>query len=278
LIYLLKLIDDSNEFFVQGKERMSHLNFSIFILLFILLSNVRAMGSIQPSRYIELLKYVQPAPQQGKTGTCLYVASTGAVELIMNKKDNIINPVPYGPNDLSESYLINAPLVSTEGKSSWEKVVLKFNNGFGIHIDDWPFDAWINASKNQGVWDDRDIAHMPKVTVPRIDTTHLFSLGNRWSINILEKSHIEIIKEALWKNKSPVLVNYNHGGFWHVVLIVGYDDQLPGKCMLVSESDCDKDLGSFYVRDSAEGMSISVRDYDWFRILGNTAILIREVK
>jgi hypothetical protein len=91
-------------------------------------------------------------------------------------------------------------------------------------------------------------------------------------------SHIEIIKEALWKNKSPVLVNYNHGGFWHVVLIVGYDDQLPGKCMLVSESDCDKDLGSFYVRDSAEGMSISVRDYDWFRILGNTAILIREVK
>ena len=31
-----------------------------------------------PAKYIELLDYVQEAPDQGQTSTCLYVASTGA--------------------------------------------------------------------------------------------------------------------------------------------------------------------------------------------------------
>lgn len=258
---------------------MKKLSLTVFIMILLLSSSLYAKRTEYPSKYTELIKYVQPAPQQGHTGTCLYVASTGAIELILNKKNKIKNPVPYGPNDLSESFLINAPFYyPSDGKSLWERIVLKFNNGFGIHIDDWPFDAWINFRVNRQVWDDRDITHFKKIYVPKIDTEKLFSFGNKWTTHVLDESHIDLIKKELWGNKSPIMVNYNHDGYWHMVLIVGYDDRLPGSCLLISSDECERDLGSFYVRDSAEGMGISVRDYDWFKTLGNTAIVIKEAK
>ena len=38
-----------------------------------------------PSSHTSLLKYVQEAPDQGDTATCLYMASTGAIELLLHK-------------------------------------------------------------------------------------------------------------------------------------------------------------------------------------------------
>jgi hypothetical protein len=250
-----------------------------FVTTSIICSTSFSTQNAMPSKYTELIKYVQPAPQQGHTGTCLYVASTGAIEMILNKKDQIKYPIPYGPNDLSESFLINAPFsYPIENKSNWEKIILKFNNGYGIHIDDWPFDAWTDFRINRNVWDSRNITNLKKINIPKIDTIRLFSIGNRWATNVLEKEHIDLIKKALWEHKSPVMVNYNHDGFWHMVLIVGYNDNLPGKCLLISSDECEDDVGSFYVRDSAEGMPVSVRDYDWFRVLGNTAIVVKEIE
>ena len=60
----------------------------------------------RPDSYTELLDYVQEAPDQGETNTCLFVASTGAMELIANKEMGIKNPRPFGIYDLSESYVI----------------------------------------------------------------------------------------------------------------------------------------------------------------------------
>lgn len=247
-----------------------------FLLLFVFsIFNVQAQDL--PSKYTELLKYVQPGPDQGETGTCLFVASTGAMELIANKKEGIKNPQPYGKYDLSESYLINARVWSS-GKSFWEEAFLRFNWGYGIHIDDWPYDGWNDQQEDQTVWNSRTIANMRKVQLPKVETIRLFIHGNRWSTRVLDDSHIQQIKEALWKYKSPILANYNDDGFWHVITIVGYDDNLPGNCYdKTPEAECADDVGSFYVRDSF-GIPIEVRDYDWFRIKGNAAFVTKEAQ
>ncbi|HXH74887.1 MAG TPA: hypothetical protein VNJ08_07970 [Bacteriovoracaceae bacterium] len=234
-----------------------------------------ALAQDLPSKYTELLNYVQVAPDQGDTNTCLFVASTGAMELIANKKHGITNPKPYGPYDLAESYIIHAPSYQTSGKSFWETPVMKFNKGYGIHFADWPFDAWNDSSVDNTIWNSREWRSMKKVELPKVTTSQLFIYGNRWSTNVLNDSHIEKIKAALYKNKAPVLVNYNDNYYWHVVLIVGYDDNLPGKCYELSDSECKEQKGSFYVRDSF-GISVEVRDYDWFRVKGNAAFVIKE--
>lgn len=246
-----------------------------FILSF-LLTLPTAFADI-PSRYIELLDYVQVGPDQGETSTCLFVASTGAMELLANKKNGIKNPAAYGPYDLSESFLIHAPNVQSAGKYSWEIPVLRFNAGFGIHLSEWDYTAWNGHHENKSVWSYRDWQSMKKTTLPKVDTIPLFVVGNKYSTGVLNQTHVQKIKEALWKYKSPVLVNYNDDGFWHVVVIVGYDDELPGTCydQDTPASVCNKDVGSFYVRDSF-GIPVEVRDYDWFRVKGNAAFVVRE--
>lgn len=230
-----------------------------------------------PSKFLDLLDFVQEAPNQGKTNSCLYVASTGAMELIANKKNNIRHPVPYGPYDLSEAYLIHAPAFNTRGKSFWEIPFLKFNKGFGISMEDWPYEAWVDSRVNSGIWRRRNWSQMRKVSLPQVDTIKLFTLGGKWSTRVAKDHHVKMIKEALWKNKAPVLVNYNDVGYWHVVLIVGYDDDLPGNCFRAPKVECQNDVGSFYVRDSYEGIGTSVRDYDWFKFFGNAAFATKEV-
>jgi hypothetical protein len=230
----------------------------------------------RPDSYTELLDYVQEAPDQGETNTCLFVASTGAMELIANKEMGIKNPRPFGVYDLSESYVIWAS--DTQQKSFFETPVLRFNSGFGVHIRDWGYEAWKNAAVNSSVWSKHpDFSQLPKVELPQVETIKLFQFGKRWATYVLDDSHIEQIKEALWKYKSPIIVNYNDEGFWHVILIVGYDDHLPGECYDTDPKECEGDIGSFYIRDSF-GIKVELRDYDWFRVKGNAAAVVRAKK
>lgn len=230
----------------------------------------------RPSSYTELLDYVQEAPDQGDTNTCLYVASTGAMELVANKLNGIKNPQPYGPFDLSESFVINAPVTVT--KAFIETPVLKFNNGFGYAAKDWPFEAFTQLNNtNQAVWNRHpQMSTLPKVKLPEVETIKLFQFSGqgRWTTDVLDQSHIEQIKEALWTHKSPVIVNYNDEDYWHVILIVGYDDKLPGECYDTDPKECESDVGSFYVRDSF-GVKVELRDYDWFRVKGNAAAVVK---
>lgn len=228
----------------------------------------------RPSAYTELLDYVQEAPDQGDTNTCLFVASTGAMELIANKVNGIKNPVPYGPYDLAESYVINAPV--TVQKSFFETPVLKFNRGYGYSIKDWPYEAWRGTTTvNSSVWSTHpNIANLPKVKLPEIETIKLFQYGDRWATNVLNDDHVNQIKEALWKYKSPVIINYNDEYYWHVILIVGYDDNIPGECYDTDPKECQGDIGAFYVRDSF-GVPVELRDYDWFRVKGNAAAVVK---
>jgi len=248
-----------------------------FFLLLFFITPLYATSQEIPSRYTERLDFVQIAPDQGESGTCLYVGSTGAMELIANKKHGITQPQPYGPYDLSESFVIHAPKGEIRGKNFLEIPVLRFNAGFGIHLSQWDYATWDGHSR-KNVWGYRNWKSMERVPLPQVETIPLFMYGNRWSTRVLDDSHIQMIKENLVNHRSPVLVNYNDNGYWHVILIVGFDDDLPGTCYDedMSLEECNEDnRGSFYVRDSF-GIPVEVRNYEWFRTKGNAAVVVKE--
>ncbi len=248
----------------------------IWLITLLFVTSVANADSI-PSSFRDLLPYVQWGPDQGETDTCLFMASTGAMELIANKHNNIKNPIAYGPYDLSEAYVIHSSEYETRGKFFWEVPVLKFNYGYGVHTSDWPTSSWTGNWEDQSIWSYRDSSSMKKITLPKVETIPLFVIGNKFSTYVLTKDNIQQMKEALYKYKAPLLVNYVDDDYWHVILIVGYDDHLPGDCYEVEGIDCKNDLGSFYVRDSF-GLGVEVRDYDWFRIQGNAAFVVKEVQ
>ncbi len=90
---------------------------------------------------------------------------------------------------------------------------------------------------------------------------------------MLKPQDIEAVKAALVTYKSPVIVNYNDDGYWHVVLIVGYDNKVKGQCYEISPEECNK-RGSFYVRDS-NGKRFEARAYNWFLYNGNAAAVVK---
>ncbi len=243
-----------------------------FIWLILILSTSVVHAENQLDFYDELLDYVQEAPDQGEAATCLFMANTGAMELLANKKAGIKNPVPFGQYDLAESHSMWTKNTGQE-KSFFDAPVNRFR-GKGIHTSYWPFEAWTDGRVNYSVWDRHpQMDTLPRIDLPEIETIKLFQFGNKWSTGVLNKSHIQTIKEALVKYQSPILVNYNDEGFWHVILIVGFDDRLPGTCYDTNPSEC-SGMGSFYIRDSF-GVRAELRDYDWFRVKGNAAFVVK---
>ncbi len=228
-----------------------------------------------PSSYTKLLPYVQRAPDQGETNTCWFVASTGAMELLLNKQNKIKNPKVNGKYDLSESFLIwQKDPVGETTESFLEEVVLRFNLGEAITNKAWPFHAYQeDGSDDFSVWDKHpDFYELPRIKVPPVKTTVLFSHHNRWATDVLEEKDLTLMKKHLSEKHAPLIVNYNDDSFWHVVLIVGYDDQKKGDCYDIPASECLK-KGAFYVRDS-DGKKYEARSYSWFLKQGNSAVQV----
>ncbi|HXH32673.1 MAG TPA: hypothetical protein VNJ01_17880 [Bacteriovoracaceae bacterium] len=239
-------------------------------VLFTLSFSLFAQASRRPAALDELVDYVIQAPDQGEAGTCLYISSTGSMEILLNKKYGLKNQRLGDRFDLSEMYL-NFQKDWTKTEHRTVDAVLKFNWRKAIHESTLPY----NYNEDE-VWDKPPgFASLSKMTVPQVATTRLFVKGkDKWSTNVLVTSDVEKIKQALWDHKSPVLVNYNDDGFWHSINIVGYDDRVDGTCYEVTQKECQKTKGAFYVRDHF-GVAIELRDSDWFRAKGNAASVIR---
>lgn len=248
-------------------------------ILFILVTlPLLSYGADRPSRHKSLLPYVQPAPDQGETATCLFMASTGALELLANKKEKIRNPKKFGKYDLSESYVINALGPVPRGKTFYEEPVYRVN-GKAVIAKDWPTNTKTKDGRDDySVWNWKNSSEMKMVDVPKVETIYLFSFGKKHSTYVLDQANIDQIKDALVKYNSPILVNYVDDYFWHVVLIVGYNDKLNGECYEdTPKEECAKSKGAFYVRDSF-GKRTEIRDTDWFRIKGNSAFVVKEAE
>ena len=249
------------------------MKFLILMGLFVFTTPLLAL----PEAHTELLPYVQQAPDQGDTNTCWFVASTGAMELLLNKQYEITEPLPGGPFDLAESFIIwqkNFIERNNSPQHFIEEVVRRFNHGEAVHISEWPFVAFNeNGTRNMGVWNRHpQFTKLARIQVPQVRTELLFARGRKYSMRVLRSADIELMKKTLVEKNAPLIINYNDNGFWHVALIVGYDDSAPGKCYEVADKECQK-TGSFYVRDS-KGIRIEARSYSWFLINGNAAAVV----
>lgn len=245
-------------------------------LLLILLVSSPLLAAL-PVRYNELLPYVQQAPDQGETNTCLFQASTGAMELLLNRRDGIRKPKINGKNDLAESFLIwqynyndDAPVYS-----HIQSAVKNFNWGEAVLNKDWPFVAYnSDGTDSMEAWNKHpDFDNLPRITVPKVTTELLFSRGKKYATYVLKDEDVIAVKEALVKYKSPIIINYNDDDYWHVVLIVGYDDKVKGQCYEIENEECNKS-GSFYVRDS-NGKRFEARAYNWFLYRANAAAVVK---
>lgn len=245
------------------------------LLVLVLASGTLHARRNLPERYTDLLKYVQPAPDQGETNTCWFVASTGAMELLLNQRDKVKHPKVGGPNDLSESFLIwQKDDYSQRTQHFIEEVVVRFNHGEAIHNQFWPFNAFnSDGTPNMTVWNKHeDFLTLPRMKVPGVKTQFLFARGKKFATYVLKPQDIQTVKEALVKHNSPVIINYNDDGFWHVVLIVGYDDNKKGVCYELEADECNE-KGLFYVRDS-DGKAYEGRAYNWFLYKANAAAIV----
>lgn len=244
-----------------------------FLALAFLVMNVQAATTL-PKRYVELVPYVQAAPDQGETNTCWFVASTGAMELLLNRRDGIKNPKAGSKNDLSESFIIFQNDFYDESIESFvQDIFMRFNYHEAVHISKWPFKAKDKDGNDidEVWWKHQNYNELPRLKTPSVKTHLVFdkSYGNRWTTEVLEEKDLLEMKKAMYTKRSPLIVNYNDDYYWHVVLIVGYDDDAPGECYELEKKECNK-KGSFYVRDS-NGKRVEKRAYNWFLKKGNAA-------
>lgn len=209
--------------------------------------------------YNDLLKYVLPAPDQEDAGSCLFMSHTGNVEWWHSKLKN--DQRTSEKRNLSERYFMN---LSKEGLDD--------------DLDYWPTDMIYALNKRGEIYKNSDYRYAkgwykrvesvrvpakkdeegakygisyswmslyqdlkaPMVKLPEFEREIIFKdpSENRWNVTTAPKDIVSKIKKALHKRKAPVLVIYNHVGYWHANLIVGYNDQADSKaCPFVSKYD-----------------------------------------
>lgn len=251
-----------------------------FLVLGVLLSGVsfaetgNGNGKGLPSRYNDLNDYVLEAPNQGQVNTCLFMGATGAMEILLNKKLGIRHPQVNGPTDISERYTISESS-SSRSRSWFEDAFLKFDSGEAILNRDMPFESFNeDGDINQGVWNVPSIFDTaPRIKLPKVDTVYLFSY-DKYSRGVLNQSHLQKVKEALVKYESPIIAVGNDEDYWHVTVIVGYDDNIQGDCYELDSKICRGKKGALYVRDSF-GTRLEARSYEWFLRRQNSAAVAK---
>jgi hypothetical protein len=177
---------------------------------------------------------------------------TGAAEIWLARMNPQLPRTADGPLDLSERWLMNASADGryTQGIQHWRvDSVQLFNN-----MREMPTNAayrftkgWYTVSQSGAYvrsdatakgavydtpynWiDDRGEAGPERVRLPRFSREILFEDPARdsWNVGVAPESLVEKIKVALRTTHAPVQVIYNHFGYWHAHLIVGYDDDTP---------------------------------------------------
>lgn len=190
----------------------------------------------------DLLEFVVPAPYQGNAGSCLFMSHTGVVEWWMNKLAG------YNKYDLSERYFMNLQKdgVGASRVLNWKTdTIERLNTTRRIYTnDDFRFTKGWYVLKNgsrRPAFPNQDKAKygekfnwivdyqnlkVPGLRIPKFKREVIFAdpADNQWNVNVAPKDIVAKIKKALKINKAPVLMIYNHTGFWHANLIVGYND------------------------------------------------------
>ncbi len=214
--------------------------------------------------YNKLENFILESPNQEDAGSCLYMANTGAMEIILNQVTDkeIKND---GDTDISERYLMNADkYANTVINYTMTDLIKTFNYNNGALLNkDYPFTVgWVKKDASghrtesaEGVdgaeftaeynWIDK----LPEnwrnllISTPKVTRTILYldpnlNSNSIWNLGIINDDIIERVKYELRTKNAPVIVIYNHYLVWHTVIIVGYDDEagFQEECPMVMDS------------------------------------------
>lgn len=236
--------------------------------------------SLPQTGFTELLPYIQPSPDQEDAGSCLYMATTGIVEWWLGRLHPEIARGTEGEIDLSERFTMNmaehneaGPLIKdwrtdtilgyNAKKQAVKNKDYRYTKGFYKEQGGSPVPAeegesgaqygpyfnWIDQSAKLEV----DFVKLPKFKRHIIfaDPEH-----NQWNTGVTPADIVEQVKEALSSKKAPVMVIYNHYGYWHAVNIFGFDDEAPSKCQMT------QDFGPRMLKQSKALMEQALRAED----------------
>jgi len=217
------------------------------------------------SRDVALDPWVLASPNQLDAGSCLFMALTGAMEILMNQHTDPADIDYLGDTDLSERYLMDAYAYSPrEARPYFPTDVLFAYNELGGSLlsRDYPFtigyvkdgpggdpvpadpddpDAQFSCQYN---WiDELPSGWQQSLTPTPLATRTLISIdpaqdeNSVWRVGLMNDDVIERIKWELRTKNAPVVVIYNHYLYWHTVLIIGYDDDVASRgCPMVEDS------------------------------------------
>ena len=202
-----------------------------------------------PYKDTELMQYVFAAPNQLDGGTCLFMANTGAMEILMNQHRPKEEWTYEGSSDLSERFLINSSNYVPNDVLDYTitDAIYTYNYHQGSLLNSYyPFTVGDSGDglSCQVNWDDALPADWKDnlVETPPADRTVLFIDPNLtsqsiWNVGLIGDDVIERIKYELRSKNAPVIVIYNHYLYWHASIVVGYDDRATiGECPMVKES------------------------------------------
>lgn len=199
------------------------------------------------------LPYMMPSPYQENAGSCLFMSHTASTEVLLGHK--------MGRKvDLSERYLMNLAKadVGHDLVGNWiTDTIYRLNATKETYANvDFPYiKGWYRYENGERVFSEPQAqdayygVHANWVVAlnelnPKKAISHngfkrkiLFEdpKGNRWNVGTAPKDIVKTVKRALDSKEGPVVVIYNHTGFWHAVMVGGYNDNIDNKgCPFVS--------------------------------------------
>lgn len=212
-----------------------------------------------------LLPFALASPNQLDGGSCLFMSTTGAMEILINQGLDMETVHYQGDSDLSERFLMNAGgyVPREEMRYYLTDTMYAYNVLGGSLLNrDYPFTAGYVVDTPSGGMAKADaetegayfscqlnwIDELPEgwrdmlVDTPASERTSIFvhpvrDEAAKWDVGLMTEEHIERIKYELRTKRSPVIIVYNHFLYWHADIIVGYDDLLEsGGCPMVEAS------------------------------------------
>ncbi|MCF8059795.1 MAG: hypothetical protein K9K67_10890 [Bacteriovoracaceae bacterium] len=206
----------------------------------------------------EFLPFIVPSPDQENAGSCLFMSHTAITEVLINRNRSTLSAENL---DLSERYLMNLSKASIGEDliKNWKTdTIFRFNKtGVTYQNQDFPYmkgwykmgaqglrvfateqgpGAYYGVKANWVIALDQ-LNPNDAIKTPHFSRDVLFEdpKGNRWNVATAPSDIVEKVKAALNTLKGPVLVIYNHTGFWHAVMIAGYNDSVDTQgCPFVS--------------------------------------------
>lgn len=209
--------------------------------------------------------YVISSPNQYDAGSCVFMANTGAMEILMHQ-DMAPGSFTYlDDTDLSERFLMNGHDHTTAQQVPYFITDLQYiysSLGGSLLSNEYPFmvgyvteDAQGNNQRaNEGdegaslscqynwfddlpdSWRDNLTPTVPSdrgliFVDPNLDQYSI------WKVGLMNEEVIERIKHELRTKRQPVIIVYNHYRYWHADIIYGYDDNISiGECPMVKST------------------------------------------